>query len=359
MPKAIDRTGQRRGRLVYLRLIGTNKFKQRLWEARCDCSRVVVVQATHTRSCGCLLRERASAANKHPKSEETKRKVSETKRIKGTRHICPVCNKEFLGTKIQRFCSVKPCQRKYFDTRNGKSRALAATALTGAAYEPISFWKVYERDGGICQVCLKEPPKELRGSTSDMRAPTLGHVIPLSQGGGHTYANVQLECLGCNLSKGNKLPEGVVPEHTNPDPRTKEKKISEETKKAMARPEVRARFLAGIAKRVLPKQGPEQADALKQWWAAHPERRIFSDETRAKMSEASKARSPEVNDRHTADLLAWCESNVHPCLDVHPSDETKQKISETMKRVRAENPWSTAKHQEPMCSTNFPGSVSS
>ena len=35
--------------------------------------------------------------------------------------------------------------------------------------------------------------------------PTLGHIVPLSLKGSHTYANVQCECRNCNTNKSNKI----------------------------------------------------------------------------------------------------------------------------------------------------------
>lgn len=34
---------------------------------------------------------------------------------------------------------------------------------------------------------------------------TVGHTIPLSKGGEHTMQNVQLECMKCNVKKGNRI----------------------------------------------------------------------------------------------------------------------------------------------------------
>jgi len=250
MPKFIDRAGTTYSRLTYIRRVGRNKHKQVLWEAQCSCGNIcVVLSARDVESCGkCgLLAERNSGPKPH--SPEHCRKISEAKRIKDTEHLCPVCGKTFMGTKLQRFCSVHPCQKAFFDSRCGFSRAKALTLQFGSKYTYVAFWKVYERDGGICQVCHTLAPRELRGNPKAPLAPSLGHIIPLSRGGDHTYENTQLEHLGCNLLKGNDLPEGVVEPRINPDPRTRVEKIREETRKAMQRPEVRAKMLLGMAGR--------------------------------------------------------------------------------------------------------------
>lgn len=58
MPKFIDLTGQRFGRLVAIKR-ATNIKKRTMWECKCDCGRTKVVDAHslrlgHTKSCGCL-----------------------------------------------------------------------------------------------------------------------------------------------------------------------------------------------------------------------------------------------------------------------------------------------------------------
>lgn len=61
MPKLIDLTGQRFGRLVVIERCGSDKRKHAMWRCRCDCGREAVVQGSclisRTRSCGCLQKE--------------------------------------------------------------------------------------------------------------------------------------------------------------------------------------------------------------------------------------------------------------------------------------------------------------
>lgn len=56
-----DRTGQRSGRLTFLRHLGLDANKHHVWEARCDCGVVTRTAQPHvTKSCGCLRREVAA-----------------------------------------------------------------------------------------------------------------------------------------------------------------------------------------------------------------------------------------------------------------------------------------------------------
>lgn len=63
MPKFIDRTGQRFGRLLVLEEAGRNKLKKVLWRCKCDCGAVVArtsgdLVTGNSVSCGCYLKER-------------------------------------------------------------------------------------------------------------------------------------------------------------------------------------------------------------------------------------------------------------------------------------------------------------
>ena len=63
MPKFIDRTGQKFGRLLVLADAGRDRLKKVLWKCQCDCGNVVTRTAGAlvtggSVSCGCYLKER-------------------------------------------------------------------------------------------------------------------------------------------------------------------------------------------------------------------------------------------------------------------------------------------------------------
>jgi hypothetical protein len=65
MPKAVDITGEKYGRLVAVRCLGSDKHGKRVWETICDCGSTHNATANtlrkgHTKSCGCLHKEQSS-----------------------------------------------------------------------------------------------------------------------------------------------------------------------------------------------------------------------------------------------------------------------------------------------------------
>lgn len=70
-----------------------------------------------------------------------------------------------------------------------------AKLLGTACDDTITLAKVFKRDHGRCASCKKwVQPKHA----------SMDHKLPLSRGGTHTWGNVQLMHLKCNLVKGNR-----------------------------------------------------------------------------------------------------------------------------------------------------------
>ncbi|MGV4984527.1 HNH endonuclease [Streptomyces sp. NRAIS4] len=66
--------------------------------------------------------------------------------------------------------------------------------------ERYALAEIAARDGYRCGLCRKTVPMDRR--VPDLLAPTIDHVIPLSEGGDDTKANVQLAHYSCNCAKG-------------------------------------------------------------------------------------------------------------------------------------------------------------
>lgn len=63
----------------------------------------------------------------------------------------------------------------------------------GIYAEPVARDYIIERDGGVCHICGKKPPRHLID---------LDHLIPVSKGGPHTADNLRVACRSCNRSRG-------------------------------------------------------------------------------------------------------------------------------------------------------------
>lgn len=79
-------------------------------------------------------------------------------------------------------------KRKYSAARRAKKR--------DQFVEDVLPSVVFERDGGICQLC---------NSPVDPDSFHVDHIYPLSKGGEHSYANTQLAHPSCNMSKNAKI----------------------------------------------------------------------------------------------------------------------------------------------------------
>ena len=81
-------------------------------------------------------------------------------------------------------------------SRDRKNRSRLARMRHASIIESIDMDIIYLRDKKICSLC----------HTSVKRSDaTLDHIVPLSKGGNHTYANVALAHHRCNSSKGNRI----------------------------------------------------------------------------------------------------------------------------------------------------------
>jgi 5-methylcytosine-specific restriction endonuclease McrA len=69
--------------------------------------------------------------------------------------------------------------------------------------EFVDDYKVFERDDWICQIC--QQPVDSILEWPDPMSKSIDHTIPLSRGGAHEYANVQLAHLRCNMCKGDQV----------------------------------------------------------------------------------------------------------------------------------------------------------
>jgi len=124
-------------------------------------------------------------------------KVLRGKKYRATKTglACAECGKEFATSrKAKRICN--RCAHKNTGHHERRAHHKGAPYIYGIKPE-----RVFERDHWRCQLCGCKTPRRLRGKNQPT-SPEIDHIIPISQGGGHTWDNVQCACRKCNMKKG-------------------------------------------------------------------------------------------------------------------------------------------------------------
>lgn len=137
------------------------------------------------------------------------------------------CNTTFRRTNHDGSCSTSDCHRTsearglcivcwkragrasgqilpepWNERRKANSHKRRAQKL-GTRTELLRPIDIYERDIWLCGLCSTAVDPD--AAWPDPMSPSLDHILPLSKGGAHTYENVQLAHLTCNVSKGNRV----------------------------------------------------------------------------------------------------------------------------------------------------------
>jgi 5-methylcytosine-specific restriction endonuclease McrA len=118
---------------------------------------------------------------------------------------CAECHN--TGYFRQRYCSPKCRLKAQRKTENYKLNQRAASRRRRARKRNVHNETVYleiiaQRDKYKCHICRKRVDMNL--DVQDMYSPTMDHLIPISLGGDHTYANIRLAHRICNSRKGNR-----------------------------------------------------------------------------------------------------------------------------------------------------------
>lgn len=125
---------------------------------------------------------------------------------------CKWCGEIFTpeyGSKKRVYCSDecgKKSGRESMKVAKRKRKyAELARADNDCYYNPISLKRLYDRDGGKCGICGKKVDWSLQRSGKQGPHPmcaTRDHIIPVSCGGAHTWNNVRLAHMTCNIVRG-------------------------------------------------------------------------------------------------------------------------------------------------------------
>ena len=118
--------------------------------------------------------------------------------------VCRFCGTTVRMTSRQITCGSTPCRlaRNAERMREGGWAKLRRARAATSAVEVIAPGKVFERDGWVCGICGGKVDKTLK--RPDTMSASIDHIIALSNGGTHTWGNVQCAHLTCNVAKGNR-----------------------------------------------------------------------------------------------------------------------------------------------------------
>jgi 5-methylcytosine-specific restriction endonuclease McrA len=109
--------------------------------------------------------------------------------------------------RLEGFCSLE-CLSDFKNLKEADNKYRYAMKRTAnkfkASYdESITRREVFSRANGICYICGKLTHFENKDQYSPLLA-TVDHLIPWTRGGSHSWDNVKLCCLRCNIVKGNR-----------------------------------------------------------------------------------------------------------------------------------------------------------
>ena len=123
-------------------------------------------------------------------------------RARSQRRQNPVCDS--CGDPVgqsRRLCD--ECQRVSHRERRYRDKKRRAALKRGAAVvESVSLRQVASRDRFLCGLCGRRV--KMTAGVPHPLAPTVDHVVPLSVGGDHSMANVQLAHFRCNYTKSDR-----------------------------------------------------------------------------------------------------------------------------------------------------------
>jgi 5-methylcytosine-specific restriction endonuclease McrA len=132
--------------------------------------------------------------------DRTNSKAKTIARRSFTSGYCHECGTGFVspGNRCDRYCSLKCGKRS---RRRRDKQARSARIKANGARDRISLPSIAKRDGWRCHICKRRVG---RGTWS------LDHLVPLIDGGSHTWDNVALAHNRCNSIRSNIGPAQLL-----------------------------------------------------------------------------------------------------------------------------------------------------
>jgi len=117
--------------------------------------------------------------------------------------ICEACGKTFVTYRQNQTACSRECSRAM---HSGVKRVPADQVVD----KNITLKALYKRDNGVCYICGEKCDwLDVHEGICGGTYPSIDHVVPVSLGGLHSWDNVRLAHLACNMKKSNKLIDAV------------------------------------------------------------------------------------------------------------------------------------------------------
>lgn len=111
---------------------------------------------------------------------------------------CAVCGAEVEPTSPNmKYCT--SCSAQLTRERKHRAHTLRRQQTGDSHNTQVKLSEVYERAGGICEICGLPVPEDI--DYNDEWARTRDHIVPMSKDGEHSYSNCQLAHRICNSCK--------------------------------------------------------------------------------------------------------------------------------------------------------------
>lgn len=110
-----------------------------------------------------------------------------------------LCNRHYKDERYPDLQYQFPCDPELKRKRDLIKAKRRRAAQRRADAENVDRDRVGDRDGWRCGICRRKVNR--RRAYPDPMSPSLDHVVPLTQGGRHTYANTRIAHLRCNVER--------------------------------------------------------------------------------------------------------------------------------------------------------------
>jgi len=187
--------------------------KTRAFDLRRDPTRVILSRAAMLAAAQVRAKARRESREQRRRAREVERSHRAALRLTKLSRECKTCGIGYstLHRDTQHCCS-RECSERLKQESKRALRSAHKAIKRAATVEKVIPYRVFQGDGWRCYLCGCETPEALRG-TYEPNAPELEHMIPLSRGGAHSYANTRCACRACNLIKGDRTVEEVGGAH--------------------------------------------------------------------------------------------------------------------------------------------------